>query len=262
MEPKVVVTDLDGTAVASPSQKIVSSRLLLATDRLKSTGVKVCAATGRSVSFSKPVIESMKLEDPCIVAGGTKIIDPKTYEELWSCSLSVDAAKEVLSIAKKLSYGFLWNDSTEDDYLNGGWNLNERELPNPEEVYFFEICFVPHDEVPYILEKFAHIESLALTVVVAQRPGTNDIHITNKSATKEHAIAQLSRMLNIPTSDMIGIGDGHNDLHLFAAVGWKVAMGNAVDELKEIADELIKDVEDDGLAEYFERLTRRLSNEI
>lgn len=53
---------------------------------------------------------------------------------------------------------------------------------------------------------------------------------------------------------MIGIGDGANDIHLFNAVGLKVAMGNAVPSLKEKADIVIGHVTDDGLAQYFEDL--------
>ena len=91
-------------------------------------------------------------------------------------------------------------------------------------------------------------------MVVAQRAGFKDIHVTNRSATKEHAIAELLKILNIKQENTVGVGDGHNDIHLFNAVSNKVAMGNAVDELKAASDEVIGLVTDDGFAEYLERL--------
>lgn len=78
--------------------------------------------------------------------------------------------------------------------------------------------------------------------------------ITDLDGTKEHAVAELLKMLAIDKENAVGVGDGHNDLHLFNAVGHKVAMGNAVDEMKQSADVVIGSVQDDGLAKYFEEL--------
>ena len=70
---------------------------------------------------------------------------------------------------------------------------------------------------------------------------------------------KIEQILGADRSEMIGIGDGHNDLHLFAAVGHKVAMGNAVDELKQAADETIGSVQEQGLEKYLERKLKEWS---
>jgi HAD superfamily hydrolase (TIGR01484 family) len=249
---KAVITDLDGTAVDSPEFKVVSNRLAVAVAQLEAIGIKVCAATGRPESFAMPVIASMNLTEPCIIASGTRIIDPRTRKELWSCDLSLEQTRAVVEVAQQQEYGYLWNDYVEDDYRNGGWQIADFQLDDP--LYFFEICYVPEDTVEEVLTSLAHIEGIAKTVVIAQRPGFKDIHVTNATATKEHAIHELERLIGVKGTEMIGIGDGHNDLHLFNAVGHKVAMGNAVPELKAVADEVIGDIKDDGLAAYFEKL--------
>jgi hydroxymethylpyrimidine pyrophosphatase-like HAD family hydrolase len=51
--------------------------------------------------------------------------------------------------------------------------------------------------------------------------------------------------------------DGLNDFHLFRAGGTKIAMGNADIELKKQADIVIGDVDNDGLAEYLEKLVQQ-----
>lgn len=255
MTYKAVITDLDGTAVDSPEFKVVSDRLATATIALEESGVKVCAATGRPESFAMPVITSMKLSEPCIVAGGTRIINPKTRDELWSCDMSSEQVEAIGGVAKGLSYGCLWNDYVEEDYAGGGWSAEK--LFQYEGIYFFEFCYVPENEVMDLLAKLEHIEGIAKTVVIAQRPGMKDIHVTNTSATKEHAIYELERIIQVSKGEMVGVGDGHNDLHLFNAVGYKVAMGNAVPELKAAADEVIGSITDDGLAKYFEALVEK-----
>lgn len=79
--------------------------------------------------------------------------------------------------------------------------------------------------------------------------------MTHKFATKEHAIAEVLTSLGISKEDAIGVGDGDNDLHLFSAVGYKVAMGNAGPNLKVAADWIAPSVDEDGLAEVIERFS-------
>ena len=51
----------------------------------------------------------------------------------------------------------------------------------------------------------------------------------------------------------MAIGDGHNDIPLLEAAGFKVAMGNAPDEVKAVADYVAPSLQDDGVAEAIER---------
>ncbi len=252
MKYRAVVIDLDGTAVDSPQQKLPSQRLIDASKKLLDSEVEIFAATGRAESFARPLLETLPTSEYAIIAGGTRILDKKIGEDAWACLISQEKIREILAILKDKKYGFLWNDSTEDDYLGGGWPLSDFDLNTP--TYFFEVCFVPDNKAPELVRELEQIDSLTAVMVVAQRPGTRDIHIIDQYATKEHAIAKLSKLTKIPTTQMIGIGDGHNDLHLFNAVKYKVAMGNAVDDLKAAADLVIGDVKEDGLAEFFEKL--------
>ena len=53
---------------------------------------------------------------------------------------------------------------------------------------------------------------------------------------KEHGLSILSKCLNIAPAEMIGFGDNENDLGMFDYVGYGVAMGNSIDELKQKAN--------------------------
>lgn len=259
MRPKAIIIDIDGTALDSPVQKLATRRLAIAIRNVENLGIRVCAATGRSQSFAVPALNSMGLDNPAIVAGGTRIIDPVSGDKLWECSLTEEQANLIVEKLKPFDYGYLWNDSTEQDYLGGGWPLNDYKYDG--ELYFFEVCFVPNAEADSVLLALSTVDGVALTKVVAQRPRTNDIHITNTEATKEHAIYELQKLIGASKDELIGVGDGHNDLHIFNAVGYKVAMGNAVSDLKERADLVIGSVKEDGLAKYIEDLAKELMND-
>lgn len=250
---KALIFDIDGTAINSPIQKVPSERLVQAVRKIEKDYF-ICAATGRVWTFAEPVLKGLSLVDPCIISAGTQICNPGTGEIMWQCDVDKADLAATLAIAKKYpEYKVLYNDNDEDSYLNGGLDIASLQIDEP--VYFFELIFVPQDVAPKIVAELSSIDGIAVTMVVAQRTGFNDIHVTNRNATKEHAIAELLKILNVRQENTIGVGDGHNDIHLFNAVKHKVAMGNAVDELKAAANEVIGLVTDDGFAEYLERLS-------
>lgn len=252
---KAIIFDLDGTAVDSPHQKLPSDFLTQTMQEMQDNYF-LSAATGRVWSFAKPVLQTLKLQDPCIISAGTQICDPQSGSILWQKTISDKSLQKVIEVfAQYPEYKLLYNDATEDDYFHGGWYPHEIHITKP--VYFLEQVFVPDDVADKIQKELSVISGIAVVMVVSQKPGCRDIHIVHAQATKEHAIEELLIMLGVQKSDTIGIGDGHNDLHLFNAVGHKVAMGNAVKELKAASDLVIDTVSKDGLAHYLKTLVRK-----
>lgn len=249
---RAVIFDVDGTAVDSPAKMLPTPRLAMAIADQKAK-YYFSAATARPWSFAQPVIHALELEDPCIVAGGTQICDPKTGATLWQADVpTADVEKIRQILAAHNTARLLYNDFTDQDYYEGGHEPAKLRIQEP--VYFMFYAFVPEAEVPDLVKQLTKIESITYALGTAHRKGYQDIHITPREATKEHAVQQLCRILGADPKHAIGAGDGPNDIHLFNAVGHKVAMGNAKPELKAAADEVIGTVQDDGLAAFIERL--------
>ena len=72
------------------------------------------------------------------------------------------------------------------------------------------------------------------------------LDITSEKATKHTAVLEYERLLNIPRQQIVAIGDGYNDYPLFTACDYKIAMENAPQELKEIADFIAPTVDNNG----------------
>lgn len=247
---KAIIFDIDGTALDSPKKELPSSRLAAAIDGLKDE-YYLSAATGRSWTWAKDIIEHLNLDDPCIVAAGTQICDPKTGETLWQSDMDPKDIEEAMDILKTIrNCRLLYNDYSGEDYFAGGLIPDEVNFNEP--VYFINCIFIPEDDAEQVMEKLDVVENLAITLAVSQKEGYKDILITHKLATKEHAVGELLKLVGVEKRDATGVGDGDNDLELFKAVGHKVAMGNGVPEVKEAADEVIAGIEDDGFAEYLE----------
>ncbi len=244
---RAVIFDLDGTAIPSEISGLPSQRLQNAI-RDNDGSLIFCAATGRSWKHAKEPIAALGLHSPCIISGGTQIINPNNKELLWEVMIPDQSLTAIFRIAKiygkkvALVTGLDVTDPAEPDEITLAANT----------VYMFDIEPQELNEVIHMLNSVGDITA-ALTKSW-YRQGVIDLHITHKEATKEHAVKQLIKILGIPKANAIGIGDGHNDIHLFRGVGLKVAMGNAELELKQNADIVIGSIEDDGLAKFLEEI--------
>lgn len=103
------------------------------------------------------------------------------------------------------------------------------------------------------IEQASHIKSIAMHMVPSWVDGKYDVVINHAAGTKQHGILEVAKILGINTHEIIGVGDGYNDFPLLMACGLRIAMGNAVPELKEIADYIAPSVDEDGVADVIER---------
>jgi HAD superfamily hydrolase (TIGR01484 family) len=237
-----VVFDLDGTALPSGMHSVPSQAMIDAVEHGRRR-LKLSAATGRSWGVCYQVLRTLRLTEPCVIAGGTQIVNPVTGEIVWQALLEPDSARRIADFIHAHNYNHAHTSglSTEMDLINF----------RPERSNIMYVLDIPTAELQPAIDALWDIPH----VTISKAPSWNiedgaDLHITPDIATKEHAIRELAAINGVPTSRTAGVGDAHNDLHLFNAVGHKVAMGNAVPELKAAADEVIESVDNDGLAKY------------
>lgn len=77
--------------------------------------------------------------------------------------------------------------------------------------------------------------------------------ITEKGMHKGIGIDAVIRSVGIDVKDTIAIGDGENDIEMFQAAGIGIAMGNAKQMIKDIADDVTTDIEEDGIYNAFKK---------
>lgn len=247
-----IIFDLDRTAVNSPKKRHTTMRLRRVIDRLRDD-FYICAATGRPWAFARPILQELRLTDPCVVAAGSRICDPRDGSTIWKQTISKRTLDRVILVLQRFpQYRLVFNDFSEMDYRDDGTPLAEMNWG--EKYYYLNILSMTRQVANRLKRRLDQIPGIDTTLSVSFHPGRIDVHITDRGATKDHAVSHLLRLLHVPKNQSIGIGDGYNDQLLFRAVGHKVAMGNAVPELKKQAHQIIGDVAQDGLARFLEGL--------
>ena len=109
----LVIVDLDQTLLDSPKQKVPSEVFIKVIQEIYPE-VLVGFATGRAYSWALPVLKAGNFTAPCIIGGGTSIVDPQTHKIVSSISISsedLDAIKAILIDYPALK--LLFNDYTD-----------------------------------------------------------------------------------------------------------------------------------------------------
>jgi len=244
---KAIILDLDGTTVPSRKDGMPSEKVKKAVSEAKRY-VKVSIATGRPFYLAELVAKELQIDQPSVVDGGSEIINPLTHEILFKKVLPVSTQKQIYNLAKPFGYDVYTSQNQEAD---GRLSSISQITEDAGKVL---IAGVPNKEAINILEELTAVPEIASHPASSWTKGdVIDIHITHQEATKKHAVEELLKLLNLASKDVIGVGDSHNDLPLLSSVGFKVAMGNAPEEIKKIADYVAPSLEEDGVADVIEK---------
>ena len=245
MKYKALFLDVDGTTVIHGMENIPSPRVTKAIGRCKDVGVSVCLATSRTLRVTHLIIDHLELTGYCVLSGGTQIYDPRKKKMVLENLFPTDAMKYVREVSEAFGQNFMIFDG-ENEIPYDGAHLPEKILG----IYFPKLEPAILQELHKELGKIPHI---SLHRMDAWEKGYETLDVMNDQSSKLHGITEVAKILGIQTHEMIGVGDGYNDFPLLMACGLKIAMGNAVPELKEIADFIAPSVEDDGVATVIEK---------
>ncbi len=243
---KLLLLDLDGTTVASKGDALPSQRVIEAVEKAQGR-ISVALATGRPLEFAQPIVDALKLTGPSIFNGGAQIIDVGTHNVLKNQKLSVTTLRELVRLALPFGYKVY----TDEDQYNLTLNKPE-DVNSPAAKLLIEA--VRTDAALHILEQLNGVPAAEAHSTTSWADGdVVDIHVTHEHATKRHGAEQLISLLGLTKEQVIAVGDGHNDIPLLEAAGFKVAMGNSPDEVKQLADYVAPSLADDGVADVIEK---------
>ena len=104
---------------------------------------------------------------------------------------------------------------------------------------------------------FPRCSRRTLAIPVGPAAGLECVNVVEQSVSKGSAVRALLDYFHLGRESVAGVGDALNDLPMLEEVGLRIAMGNAEQEVKAVADIVVDDVEADGLAGAIEQVLAR-----
>ena len=250
MKYRLVIADVDGTLVepAAKATTAANPRVIAAVRRCSELGIIFSIASARSLDWVEGLIQSLQLTSPIILDNGARIYDCMVKKYIRSTLLQKARASEILQILGKFPYPkFVVDEKHRFEYIPG----KTEDFGN---VVKMMILHVKPYEAEEIYEMISRLPGIKVTKSVSGvKPVKESIHITHEEAAKEIALHKIADLLGINMSEVAAIGDSYNDFSLLTSAGLKIAMGNAVDEIKAIADYIAPSYQEDGVADAIEK---------
>ncbi|MFC8829414.1 HAD family hydrolase [Streptomyces sp. NPDC057137] len=262
---KLVATDLDGTLLRE--DHTVSGRTRDALAAATAAGAAHIIVTGRAVPWTRGILDDLGYDGLAVCGQGAQVYHAGEHRLLTSVTLDRQVA--VLALAKiEAEVGPLAlaasRDGLDGDVLIGpGYQVQEGPLPSlflddREEMWTAPInkVYIQHPELSDdALAKVAQETVGGMVAVVMAGPGV--VEILPLGLSKATGLSLAARRLGVTAADTIAFGDMPNDIPMFGWARHGVAMANAHEALKAVADEVTASNDDDGIAVVLERLLQQ-----
>ena len=261
MSIKLIAIDIAGTLVDKEFK--ITPEVKAAITEAREQGVKIVLCTGRPFPGVKRYIKELDLdqdEDYVITYNGSLVLSTATNEVLVSHTLDYSDFVRINELADKFNVHTHGIDNeaiytankdisiftTRESFITT-MPIRYRSLAElPEDKLFTKIMFIDQPELLDILIPAIPAQFHEDYVIVRSEP--HFLEVLNKDAGKASALAELAALLNIDAENIMAIGDNENDLSIIEYAGVGVAMGNAVDKVKEAADFITKSNAESGVA--------------
>jgi hypothetical protein len=258
---RLLLADVDGTLVTA--KKVLTERAVAAVHRLKADGVLFAITSGRPPRGMAMLVKPLDLELPLAAFNGGVLVDP----DLVVLEQHEIPQRSVLPIVELLdSHGL-------DTWLYRGadWYVRRAAAPHVDReartVEFAATVVGAYDQLTDGVAKLVGVSDdpkaiAAATGAARERFGDHVsvassqpyyLDVTHPHANKGAVLLDLAARYSIAPAEIATIGDGPNDVLMFAKAGLSIAMGNAQDDVKAAADVVTTSNDEEGFANAVDR---------
>lgn len=252
--PDVVALDVDGTLVTYENFYYPPRPTVLeAVHRVVDAGAAVVVATGRSLHSTTQVFDHLGLTSGyAVCSNGAVIVDVSTrqpaevvtFDAADTVQYFVERVPDAVLAIEELGVGFRVTGDFPVGELDGKVTVVDHAELVQEPVTRLVVRWPNGDR-----ERLREVAAAAGLPSVDYAIGYSAwLDIMPTGVSKASGLASVVLRMGRTATDVLAVGDGHNDKEMLAWAGHGVAMGQAIDDVKEVADEVCDTVDDDGLA--------------
>jgi Cof subfamily protein (haloacid dehalogenase superfamily) len=260
--PSLLALDVDGTLLTSDGELSVRTRRALRD--ASRAGWHVALITGRPLPYVLPVARELCVGEYVVAANGSTVAEIKTGEVLYQSSISGELVRTALSavraslpdVGAAVTSARAFETERGFDVLAPLSKLDatvvDDATPLPDDVVHSVVLFAVGADASALVSQVAAVVPPGIDVSPSGLPGS--VELTAPGIHKGSGVVRLCHILRIERQYVVAFGDGLNDHEMLMWAGHGVAMGNAADETKAVADEVTDSNDRDGVAIVVERL--------
>lgn len=257
----LLVTDMDGTMLTTDKQ--ISNENLEAIKRFRELGGRFTIATGRSIPSLEHYVHLLDLDTPVILYNGGTIYDYGRREILWHSLLKEETRAYVRDVYERFPQVGIEILLGDQIYVVRKNEVVHRHLETERLPYnmttvdeapkgWFKVLFALE---PELMDEFeAYMLSQNYDDVCFVRSFTHYFEMLPIGCSKGGALHHLAEVTDTPIEKVVAIGDYYNDYEMIQNAGVGVAVENAPDELKQIANLVVCDNDHHAIADLVETL--------
>jgi Predicted hydrolases of the HAD superfamily len=279
--PSCYLTDLDGTLLRS-DQSMSDYTIAQLTEALEA-GTIISYATARSYASSQRVASAIPWRYPVVLYNGAMIYDPLTKRVLGGHFLSPQLSNDIVEAGRQLGLlplAFALDGEDREKVLHerlirSGEVAFYNSRPDDPRFQEQEQLVIDDSYRPLILTYiglYDELESLKQTIEQLYG-GLVHIEFTKDAYIKDHYFLEMShplankgegarvwvQLVGAELKDVTVFGDNLNDLSMFRAAGTRIAVADAHDQIKQLADRIVGTSNEDAVARYIAEERSRLT---
>ncbi|MFP9084823.1 Cof-type HAD-IIB family hydrolase [Streptococcus equi] len=260
---QLIAIDLDGTLL--DSKKHIPKENIKAIQAAAREGIKVVLCTGRPQSGTRPYFEQLGLSDKeeyLILNNGCSTYRSPSWELLHYQSLTFSAIEHLYQLSQPFSdiyltltgeRDYLVIDSKVPDMVQADGDLvfttvkatSLSQLSSSSQIIFQAMYMGEKAALDAFEARVREKLSASFSVVRSQK---TILEVMPECVTKASALKELTADLKLRPDQVMAIGDAANDLEMLAYAGLGVAMGNADEAIKKVADKVSLSNDQAGVA--------------
>lgn len=273
MKIRAVLMDMDGTLLGR-SQVAVSSGNMAAVQRAIEKGIQVIPCTGRVYDMLPPQLLTQKGLRYFVTSHGARAYDRLTKTSLYTDLIPPDEAAGLMKILEgKGLYNEIAAGATiyfEKAVVD---EIDISLVPEHHIWYVRDNCYTAIEKpssyflqkgfgvekmnlygIPEVMQQEIYEQVTATGFIQHTRPGAGaNLEFLHKGLDKLCAVDAVLNQLGISYEETLAIGDSSSDAAIIKACGIGIAMGNAPENIKALADDVTALNTEDGLAEALEK---------
>lgn len=270
---KIIISDMDGTLLKT--DKSISKSTINTVNDMRRQDIDFTIATGRIYPVVLDTVDEMNITKPLILCNGAIIQDPITQEIYYSKTLDNSIAVEILKKIEKMNcYFYYYTDDSINakslKYTTAYYNEQNKKSKQEKKIkinileeviekakndIIYKIVALDDnkDKLEDIKEKLKEFKDY-ITIVSSYH---NNIEIVANGVDKGSGVKFFAQKFGYDIKNIMCIGDEENDESMLKVAGFSVAMGNANNNMKKIADFITDTNDNDGMSKAILEFAKR-----